>query len=322
MKLIQEYFQEALINKTTIIKQHANLSVLDKVFNTPEELVNALNEFLFDKLEKPIKIINKDRSLKYTNGGRWGVKISKYFEIRFNEKTRQSITEFNRKDIKACYIRCGYRKSYQGKDELLWQLVFTYYVNTPFYCRFENDNNRDYYIFGQHNFKEWISNCINKRVARDRKISYEYELFFKESLNEALIKKDTKILFDKDSHIPITFEEFINELKNYHLKVFCSVKDISKTSTLVILADFSKEINHSIYTEYIPSIAIRHYNSGFVDIKQWINNQPLNILNVATGTDSYNEVKNNDLDYDAEKRLFTYTKNNLKIIYQILRENK
>ena len=133
MKLIQEYFQEALINRNTQIRKSSDISLLDKVFNTPEELVDSLNKVLYHKIKKPIKIINKDRSLKYTGGSRWGAKISKYFEIRFKESAQQNIGEFNRTNIKECYIRCGYRKNFQGKEELLWQLVYTYINTTPYY---------------------------------------------------------------------------------------------------------------------------------------------------------------------------------------------
>ena len=140
MKTLNNYIEEALINKNTKLNTN-DIKILDKSFDSPEELIEALNLYFSSRIKKPIKLINKATVFsipKQTSSS----EVEKYFKIEI-EKT-----------ISDKYIiRFGVLK---GSGRLISQLIKI--INGKYtYCDF-----RGYYRFNHNeNFLEWLNSVYS-----------------------------------------------------------------------------------------------------------------------------------------------------------------
>ena len=96
--------------------------------------------------------------------------------------------------------------------------------------------------------------------------------------------------------------------------------DSNHDMTTIYSGNARKEIIKPGLINYFPSIVLKINSKGFVDVGSWANNKFLMIINVLLNQKDKKEIYKEDLDYDPERYLLMYTKNNLRILQNILEE--
>ena len=150
MRKINNYIVEKLkLNKDT--KDVSGINILNQVFDTTEELVEALNDYFDDKLIKPIKVIKTEARFKpigpFTKDG---IYVQDHFEIRLKGTEPK--------------LRFGFHRNYG----LMSQFMFKDYKGSTMYGSMRK---YDAYKLGKENFLEWL-------LAADKNVIAPTKRFF------------------------------------------------------------------------------------------------------------------------------------------------